>query len=120
MAKRQALVSKKLAEVPKGEMERVNRTLTHAEGEAALKLSEGNIQDALLDINKNYICEACIAGLRYLIPEGRTLTVRFRTARDTVISVEFGHNVQPRILVGDSFRTIEGGAKGLERFFAGF
>ena len=106
----------------KGELDGVDTALRHAEGAAVHRLRTTDVKNGLLDINNNYICMHCLGYLRYLIPKGKTLTVRFKTASGKEINIRFGRGSDPQILVGKDWKTLSSRnvtMKDLEAIFKG-
>jgi hypothetical protein len=103
------------------ELASLDNALRHAEGEAVHRLRTTSTRKGLVDINQNYICMHCMLHLRYLIPEGKSLTVRFRTGGGREISVRFKRGSDPELLVGDSWKRLDSRyvtAKNLEAILA--
>lgn len=66
----------------------VRKTVSHAEGQAAVRMGEKKMPWAWLDINNNYICPDCWTWIRKVIPQDSVLVVRYHNGQ-RVVSVTF-------------------------------
>ncbi|MCP3972746.1 MAG: hypothetical protein GY717_20980 [Rhodobacteraceae bacterium] len=94
----------------------MDRSLRHAEGEAAGVLRNSSITRGLLDINNRYVCAHCILALRRLVPTGKELTVRFSTPGGRNVSLRFRNGERPQILRNNQWQDMLGTPQEIEVF----